>query len=49
MKSIGICLNPARLREIAIGFDKVNADAAAASASAATYCCADHPDSFRFT
>ena len=32
-----------------LGLDKVNADAAAASASAAAYCCADQPDSFRFT
>jgi hypothetical protein len=31
-----------------LGLDKVNANAAAA-ASVAAYCCADQPDSFRFT
>ena len=32
-----------------LGLDKVNADAVAAAASVAAYCCADQPDRFRFT
>ena len=39
--------DPALLAKL--GLDKVHADAAAASASVASNCCADQPDSFRFT